>query len=107
SALPCGSHSFPTRRSSDLFSLPGHPNVFAIGDLASLKDTNGTVVPGVAQGAMQAGVFVCDLVAAEIRAGNGVRPPTERPSFAYKDKGIMATIGRKAAVAQIDRKSTR
>jgi NADH dehydrogenase len=82
-------------------SLPGHPEVFAAGDLVSLVDPNGVTVPGVAQGAMQAGAHVAKLVAAELAAGGGPKPA--RAPFVYVDKGNMATIGRSAAVAQIGR----
>jgi NADH dehydrogenase len=82
-------------------SLPGHPEVFAAGDLVALTDPNGVTVPGVAQGAMQAGAHVARIVAAELAAGGAGKAP--RPAFAYRDKGNMATIGRSAAVAQIGR----
>jgi NADH dehydrogenase len=79
------------------FSLPGHANVFAIGDLATLTDANGVVVPGVAQGGIQAGAHVAKVIARELQEGpNAVRPP-----FTYWDKGNMATIGRTHAIAQI------
>ncbi len=80
-------------------SVPGHPTVFAVGDLAALTDAKGQVVPGVAQGAMQGGTFVAKLVAHDLRVG--ARRPAERPAFAYWDKGNMATIGRSKAIAQI------
>jgi NADH dehydrogenase len=80
-------------------SVPGHPKVFAVGDLATLTDAKGQVVPGVAQGAMQGGAFVAKLIAHDLRVG--ARKPAERPPFAYWDKGNMATIGRSKAVAQI------
>ena len=80
-------------------SLPRHPEVFAIGDLAALTDARGVVVPGVAQGAMQGGSHVAKLLAYDIAVGP--RVPEERPAFVYKDKGNMATIGRSAAIAQI------
>ncbi len=79
------------------FSLPGHTNVFAIGDLASLTDANGVVVPGVAQGGIQGGAHVAKVIARELREG----PGAVRPAFAYWDKGNMATIGRTHAIAQI------
>ncbi|HWA27660.1 MAG TPA: NAD(P)/FAD-dependent oxidoreductase [Lacunisphaera sp.] len=82
-------------------SLPGHPRVFAIGDLATLRDANGVVVPGVAQGAMQGGAHVAKLLAYDIAVGD--RPPEQRPAFAYWDKGNMATIGRSKAIAEIGR----
>lgn len=79
-------------------SLPGHPEVFAVGDMVALTDRNGVAVPGVAQAAMQMGAHVAQVLAAE-RAGTD----RARPAFAYRDKGSMATIGRSAAVAQIGR----
>jgi len=69
-------------------SLPGHPEVFAIGDMVSL---NG--LPGVAQPAMQEGKYVAKLI--EARTTGAPTPPP----FKYFDKGSMATIGHKAAVA--------
>jgi NADH dehydrogenase len=80
-------------------SVPGHPKVFAVGDIATLTDAKGQVVPGVAQGAMQGGTFVAKLIAEDLRVG--ARRPEERPPFAYWDKGNMATIGRSKAIAQI------
>lgn len=82
-------------------SVPGHPEVFAIGDLAALTDRNGVVVPGVSPAAMQMGGHVARLIARELRAEKGALP--EREAFGYWDKGSMATIGRSAAVAQIGR----
>jgi NADH dehydrogenase len=69
-------------------TLPGHPEVFAIGDMVSL---NG--LPGVAQPAMQEGKYVGKVIRARLK-GNGTAAP-----FKYFDKGSMATIGRNAAVA--------
>ncbi len=91
---------------SDL-SIPGHPEVFVIGDLASIKDEHGKMVPGVAPAAIQQGHFVGRLIAREIESGgttsgrasgNG-RNSASRPVFHYWDKGSLATIGRAAAVA--------
>ena len=79
------------------FSLPGHANVFAIGDLATLTDAKGVVVPGVAQGGIQAGVHVAKTIARELKEG----PKTVRRAFTYWDKGNMATIGRTHAIAEI------
>lgn len=81
------------------FSVPGQPRVFAIGDLATLVDANGVVVPGVAQGAMQAGKHIAREMAYDITTRE--RAPQERAAFRYHDKGNMATIGRSKAVAQI------
>jgi NADH dehydrogenase len=77
-------------------SLPGHPEVFAIGDIVSLTDSNGVVVPGVSPGAIQMGVHVAKLLRAEME-GNKAMPR----EFTYRDKGSMATIGRSAAIAQV------
>ena len=74
-------------------SLPGHREVFVIGDLASLKHADGTQLPGVAPVAMQQGRWVARQIAADL-AG------TARTPFRYVDKGSLATIGRAAAVAQ-------
>jgi NADH dehydrogenase len=80
-------------------SVPGHPEVFAVGDMATLTDVNGVVVPGVAQGAMQMGTHVAKLIKRELQ-GEKLSPAGREP-FAYYDKGSMATIGRSAAVAVI------
>jgi NADH dehydrogenase len=81
------------------FSLPGHPRVFAIGDIAALTDAKGVPVPGVAQGAIQPGVHVAKIIAKEL--ADGPTDPAQRPAFTYRDKGNMATIGRTHAIAQI------
>jgi len=73
-------------------TLPGHPQVFVIGDLASLKQAEGTLLPGVAPVAMQQGRWVAKQIAADM-AGEPRKP------FHYLDKGSLATIGRAAAVA--------
>jgi NADH dehydrogenase len=80
-------------------SLPGHPEVFAIGDMVSLVDKNGVTVPGVSPAAMQMGAYVAKIIEAEQRPGRV--DVAQRPAFAYWDKGTMATIGRSAAVAHI------
>lgn len=79
-------------------SVPGFPNAFAIGDMASLVDPNGVVVPGVSPAAMQEGRHVAKIIIDEIESPHA-RP--HRPAFTYFDKGTMATIGRSAAVAKI------
>ncbi len=76
-------------------SVPKHPEVFVIGDLAHMKQ-DGRQVPGVAQGAMQGGRHSARQIARDI-AG---RP---REPFRYKDRGNLATIGRAAAVADLGR----
>src|ERR1041385_8229232 len=79
-------------------SLPGHPEVFAIGDMALLLEDDGKPVPGVSPAAMQEGRHVAKMIEDEIDLGAGRAP---RPPFKYWDKGTMATIGRKAAVAWV------
>jgi NADH dehydrogenase len=74
-------------------SIPGHPEAFVIGDLASLQDEHGKMLPGVAPVAMQEGVATADNIARDLQ-GESRRP------FHYFDKGSLATIGRAAAVAQ-------
>ncbi len=79
---------------------PGHPEIFICGDLAHVEE-NGRQLPGVAQPAMQMGRYAAKrigrLVALSFGSdGTGVGEP-----FHYFDKGDMATIGRKAAVANI------
>jgi len=78
----------------DRLNPPGLPEVFVLGDLAHFEQ-DGHQVPGVAQPAMQMGDHVAKMVAADL---NG-KP---RPAFRYFDKGDMATIGRKAAVAKVE-----
>jgi NADH dehydrogenase len=68
-------------------SLPGHPEVFAIGDMVQLND-----LPGVAQPAIQEGTYVGRLIRARLAGKTDTKP------FAYRDKGSMATIGHLSAV---------
>ncbi len=75
----------------DYLTLPGHPEVFAVGDMVRLKDT---ALPGVAPVAMQQGRYAARAVRNRL-AGK----PTS--AFHYRDKGNLATIGRGAAVADI------
>ena len=77
-------------------SVPGHPEVFVIGDAATLKDAAGQPLPGVAPVAMQQGRYVARLIR-RIVAGEAREP------FVYVDKGNLATIGRADAVAAIGR----
>jgi len=78
-------------------SLPTHPEVFAIGDMALMLQADGKPVPGVSPAAMQQAGHVARIIEDELAApepGHAARPP-----FRYWDKGTMATIGRSAAVA--------
>ena len=80
-------------------SLPGHSEVFAIGDLALVLQADGKPVPGVSPAAIQEAQHVSKLISDELAASTPVGMP--RPAFKYWDKGTMATIGRSAAVAEI------
>jgi NADH dehydrogenase len=73
-------------------TVPGHPEVFVAGDLASAKRKNGQPVPGVAPAAIQMGRFA----ARQIKRSLEGKP---REEFEYLDKGSLATIGRSHAVA--------
>jgi NADH:ubiquinone reductase (H+-translocating) len=75
-------------------SLPGHREVFVIGDLASLKDKDGKLLPGVAPVALQEGTATARNIGREVQGKT-------REDFHYLDKGSLATIGRAAAVGQI------
>jgi NADH dehydrogenase len=72
-------------------TLPGHPEVFALGDMVRLRET---VFPGVAPVAMQQGRYAARVVRRRLEGGT-------TPPFRYRDKGNLATIGRAAAVADI------
>jgi NADH:ubiquinone reductase (H+-translocating) len=74
-------------------SVPGHPEIFVVGDTASL-DQNGKPLPGVAQVAMQQGRYAAKVIHNRIA---GKRPPD---SFSYFDKGSMAVVGKGFAVLQ-------
>jgi NADH dehydrogenase FAD-containing subunit len=74
-------------------SVPGLPNVFAVGDTAAME-SDGKPVPGLAQGAMQSGRYAAKVVAAQV-TGKPALPP-----FVYNDLGSMATIGRTFAVME-------
>ena len=73
-------------------TLPGHPEIFVLGDMASYQHQTGKPLPGVAPVAIQQGRFAARLIASRLR-GRGL------PKFRYRDYGNMATIGRSAAVA--------
>jgi NADH:ubiquinone reductase (H+-translocating) len=73
-------------------SVPGHPEIFAIGDTVLALDANGKPLPGVAPVAKQQGLYVGGLIKARLRNTERVQP------FHYRDYGNLATIGRKAAV---------
>ncbi len=80
-------------------SIPGFPEVFAIGDIAFVLNKDGTPVPGVSPAAIQMGQFVARTIEADL-ADPHLRPD-QRDAFKYWDKGTMATIGHSRAVAMI------
>ncbi len=77
---------------SDDFSVPGHENIFVVGDTAAFKSAKGEMLPGVAPAAKQAGAYVASVIDAKVR-GNAPPPP-----FRYADYGNLATIGHSKAV---------
>jgi len=77
-------------------SLPGHPEVFVIGDLATLNGEDGKPLPGVAPVAIQQGRATAENIARDLRGES-------RQDFRYVDRGNLATIGRAAAVADFGR----
>ena len=77
--------------------LPGHENIYVIGDMAHALGKDGKPLPGVAPVAIQQGKYVARSIANQVRG-----KPLPGP-FAYRDYGSLATIGRKAAVAQVGR----
>ena len=74
-------------------TVKGRPDIRVIGDLAHYEQPDGEPVPGVAQGAIQMGVYAGKAIAREVAGRSGVRKP-----FHYADKGSLATIGRGQAV---------
>jgi NADH dehydrogenase/putative oxidoreductase len=78
-------------------SVPGHPEVFAVGDTALTRAWRGQPVPGLAPAAKQGGEYVARVIRARVR---GHLPP---PPFVYRHQGSLATVGRKAAVVDFGR----
>jgi NADH dehydrogenase len=78
---------------SDL-SIPGHPNIFVVGDAAYFATESGQALPGLAPVAKQQGRFVANVIANNI-------PKLKRKSFTYHDKGSLATIGKGKAVGMM------
>jgi NADH dehydrogenase len=74
-------------------SLPGHPEIFVIGDLAAITDASGQMVPGVAPAAIQQGKATARNIVHDLHG-------QPRRAFHYLNKGSLATIGRAAAIAQ-------
>ena len=76
----------------DDLSLPGHPEIFAIGDTALVEGPDGSPLPGVAPVAKQQGAYVAQAITGRLAARTG-------PPFRYRNVGNLATIGRREAVA--------
>ncbi len=76
-------------------TIPGHPQIFVIGDLAALKGPDGKQLPGVAPVAIQQGRHVAKVIRARLEGRSG------RRRFRYRNKGSVATIGRGAGVADL------
>ena len=92
SGLPTGRGGRVTT-ASDL-GVPGYPHVYAIGDAANIPDEQGAVLPQLGSVAQQSGRWAAENILRGLRG----EPPRD---FRYKDKGIMAMIGRNAAVAEV------
>ena len=75
------------------FSVPEQPDIYVIGDTASITDASGRIVPGVAPAAKQAGAYVGNTIRARL-----LQKPVPAP-FRYRNLGNMATIGRHAGIA--------
>ncbi len=73
-------------------SIPGHPDVFVVGDMAAVDG-----VPGMAQGAMQGAQYAAKAIVSGLKGAD----PAQREPFSYFDKGSMATVSKFNAVAKI------
>ncbi|NII72120.1 NADH dehydrogenase [Dyella sp. SG562] len=102
-ASPLGQHlGVPLDRAGRVLvtpelAVPGHPEVFVVGDLASVTQADGKPVPGIAPAAKQMGRYVADAILARLGGHAALAP------FRYRDDGTLATIGRLSAVAQFGR----
>lgn len=87
-------------------SIPGNPDIFVAGDLTNMRDRDDKFVPGVAPAAVQMGAHVAKILKEELRL-EGTRfaesKHSLRPQFRYNDKGMMAIIGKNAAVMKVGR----
>jgi NADH dehydrogenase len=81
-------------RAESTLQLPGHPEVYALGDAAYLENGNGQPLPMLSTVAIQQGNVVAENIKRAIRG-------SEQKPFHYKDPGLLATIGRNAAVARL------
>ena len=76
-------------------TVPGHPEIFAVGDTATIADKDGRMVPGIAPAAKQMGHYASKVITARVQHR---QPP---PPFAYRHLGELAAIGRKSAVVKL------
>lgn len=97
--LPCERDRLGRVRVAPDLTVPGHPELFVLGDIAVVFDRKSNAeVPGVAPAAMQMGRYAARQIDRQAR---GKQSPANRPAFTYRDKGLLATIGRGKAVAAI------
>ncbi len=94
-----GASGLPVGRGARLevepdLSVPGHPHIFALGDTANIRGPDGQPYPQLGSVAQQSGQWAARNILADLNGGH-------RTAFHYKDKGIMAMIGRGAAVAEV------
>lgn len=78
----------------DDLGVEGFPGLYVVGDASSASDADGSPLPQLGAVALQAGKSVARVIVAEIEG-------EQAPSFRYRDKGIMAMIGRRAAIAEV------
>jgi len=78
-------------------SVPGHPEIFAVGDTVTISAPDGAMVPGIAPAAKQEGAFVGDVIRRRLRGDSG------QLSFRYRHQGSLAQIGKRKAVADFGR----
>jgi len=78
-------------------SVPGHPEIFVIGDTASVKDQDGKPVPGIAPAAKQQGRHVAATIKRRLAGDKALRP------FAYSHAGSLATVGKRVAIIDFGR----
>ena len=84
-------------------SIPGHPEIFVAGDLVAMRDIDDQMVPGVAPAAVQMGDHIAKVLKEELRLENSRhagRKHELRAGFRYRDKGMMAIIGKNYAVVR-------
>lgn len=87
-------------------SIPGHPDIFVAGDLTNMRDRDDKFVPGVAPAAVQMGAHIAKVLCEEPRLEKtrfADHKHSLRPQFRYHDKGMMAIIGKNAAVMKVGR----